>query len=149
MTQNNYKQIRESFFNSYKSFIDIILLSNTQNNLYNILILKKQLQNNLTKINVVIRSNHNNDEIYHHELSSNMVLNNEEANILIDDIRNDFINNHYITYSTVNLKPLIHTIQNKVLSLNIKLTNIEEYESAIKFNDKINKNNKFKVLTKS
>lgn len=147
--QNNYKLMRESFFNSYKSFIDIIQLSNTQNNLYNILILKKQLQNNLTKINIVIRSNHNNDEIYHHELSSNMVLNKEEANILIEDIRKDFIENHYITYSSVNPKTLIHSMQNKILSLNIKLTNIEEYTSAINFNNEINNKNKQRVLTKS
>ena len=147
--QNNYKLIRESFFNSYKSFIDIILLSNTQNNLYNILILKKQLPNNLTKINVVIRSNHNNDEIYHHELSSSMVLNKEEAKTLIDDIRNDFIENHYITYTSINPKSLIQTIQNKVLSLNIKLTNIEEYTSAINFNNETNNRNKQRVLTKS
>ena len=147
--QNNYKLMRESFFNSYKSFIDTILLSNTQSNLYNILILKKQLPNNQTKITVVIRSNHNNDEIYHHELSSSMVLNKEEANTLIEDIRIDFIENHYITYTSINPKSLIQTIQNKVLSLNIKLTNIEEYTSAINFNNKINNKNKQRVLTKS
>lgn len=149
MEQNNYKLIRESFFNSYKSFIDIIQLSNTQNNLYNILILKKQLQNNLTKINVVIRSTHNNDEIYHHELLSNMILNNEEANILIDDIRNDFKDNHYIAYSSVNQKTLIQTLQNTIFSLNIKLINKEEYEEAIIFNNKINQNiSRHKILAR-
>lgn len=149
MEQNNYKLIKDSFFNSYKSFIDFIMLSNKQNRLYNILILRKPMNYNLTKVNIIIRSTHNSNDNYYHEFSCNMILNNNEANNLINDIRNDFRNNHYIAYSSVNHKTLIQTLQNTKFSLNIKLINKEEYEEAISFNNEINQNaNRNKVLVK-
>lgn len=149
MDQNNYKLIRDSFYNSYKSFVDFIMLSNTQNKLYNILILRKRVNNNLVKLSIIIRSHNNNNDNFFHELSSNMILNNEESNILINDIRNDFRDNHYIAYSSVNQKTLIQTLQNTKFSLNIKLINKEEYEEAIIFNNKINQNiSRHKVLAR-
>lgn len=150
MEQNNYKLIRESFFNSYKSFVDYIMLSNAQNKLYNILILRKRDNDNLTRVNIIIRSSHNNNDNNYHELSSTMVLNNDEAGILINDIREDFRDNHYIAYSAVNPKTLIQTLQNTKFSLNIKLVSEKEFEEAINFNNKINiKSNRNKVLTRS
>lgn len=150
MEQNNYKIIRDSFFNSYKSFVDFIMLSNSQKKLYNILILRKPIHNNLTRVNIIIRSSHNNDDTYYHELASNMIINNEEASNLINDIRNDFKDNHYIAYSSVNPRTLIQTLQNTKFSLNIKLINNIEYEEAINFNKIINQNNnRYRVLTKS
>ena len=139
----NYEVIRKYFFNSYKSFIDFVSLTHNDEGLYCILILKKRLYNNLSKINVVIRDSQSGD--MYNEYSNNIILNNYEADKLIDDIRDDFVNNHYIAYSSVNPKTNIQTLQNTRFSLNIKLININEFERAMIFNNSIN-NHKRKSL---
>jgi len=149
MKEDNYRLIRDSFFNSYKAFVDFIMLSNTEEKLYNILILGKRIHGDLTRLNIIIRSSHNNDNTYYHEFASNMILSSQEASNLVSDIRDDFRDNHYIAYSSVNPKTLIQTLQNTKFSLNIKLNSISEYTEAINFNNSINKNsNRCKVLNK-
>ena len=144
----DYKIVKESFFKSYKSFIDVIMLTNINNKLYNILVLRKAIDKNLTNVSIIIRSSNNNNEDAYHEQISNMILSNEEACNLIDDIRNDFKENHYIAYSSLNYYTKIQTLQNTKFSLNIKILNEEEFEDAIAFNNKINcKSNRHKVLS--
>lgn len=140
MEQIDYKTMREYFFTSYKSFITCIMMTNKQQNTYNILILRKLTEQNLCNINIIINSGYNNNSESYHELKSNITLNMEEAYNLINDIRNDFKDNHYISYSAINPKNLIQVLQNTRFSLNIKLLNKEEYEDAMNFNNKINSN---------
>ena len=148
MEQKNYAVIRNSFFNSYKAFIDFIEMTQYQHSICAILILKnKTVNNNLSTINVVIRNNSNDDNVSN-EFSSSVTLSTIEAGNLINDIRNDFKKNHHITCSIVNPILNIHTIQNYRFSLNIKLYNQNEYEEAINFNNKIN-SSKLKILTRN
>lgn len=149
MKINDYKIIRGSFFNSYKSFIDFIMLTNADEKMYNILVLRNPINENITNVNVTIRNSNNNTSEYYNEFTCNMILNNDDANSLINDIREDFKENHYISYSSVNRMLSIQTLQNTKFSLNIKLLNNSEYEEAIIFNSKINQDNsRHKVLTK-
>jgi len=150
MGQIDYKLIKEAFFNSYKSFMNFLRLTNETNIMYNILILRKHLNDNLTNVNIIINSIDTTDENHNYNFKTNAVLTNEEAQELIEDIRLDFKNSHYISYSSANQSNLIQRLQNTNFSLNIKLLNEEELKDAIHFNDEINKDvNRHKVLTKN
>lgn len=147
MKKNNYAVYKQKFLCSYKSFIDYIDLIHKDQNMYNILVLRKDSKNNLVTVSVIIR-NCNNDEKMLNEFSNNVLLSREEANDLVYDIREDFRNNYDIQYSTINPKNFIQTLQNTIFSLHIKLNNISEFEEALKFNSKINCNKvKSKVLS--
>lgn len=137
MEEEKYKIAADYFFRSYKTFIDYIALTNNEN-MYNILVLKKPESNNLFKITVVIRCYCTVNDISN-EFSNNVILTNEEATNLINNIREDFKNSHYIAYSGVNSQTLFQTMQNTKFSLNIKLNSISEYEDAVNFNNKINR----------
>lgn len=147
MEKNNYAVTKEKFLCSYKSFIDYIDLIHKEQNMYNILVLRKDSKNGLVVVSVIIR-NCNNDERMLNEFSNNVLLSREEANNLVYDIRMDFRDNYDIHYSTLNPKNFIQTLQNKNFSLHIKLNNISEFEEALKFNSKINCNKiKSRVLS--
>ena len=148
MEQKDYKKIRDCFFKSYKSFVDFITITHNDYSMYSILILKKTIYNHISKISITIRNSHNSDSMFN-EYSNNVILTNDEAENLINDIRNDFRDTHDISYSAVNTGTFIQTLQNTKFSLNIKLNNLKEYEEAIEFNDKINCDSKrYRVLTK-
>lgn len=148
MKNKQYKITKDCFFRCYKSYIDYIGITNIES-MYNILVLRKPIYNNLTKVTVIIR-NYYTGEDTPNEFSTNVILTNEEVINLINDIREDFKNNHYITYATLNTQNFIQTMQNTNFSLNIKLYSIEEYEEAIKFNSKINcDGTRHKVLAKN
>ena len=84
------------------------------------------------------------------EYSNNVMLSDEIATELIDDIRKDFRDNHVISYSVVNPKDYTQTLQNTSFSLNIILNSEQELDEAIKFNSKINSNSgRYRVLTKN
>lgn len=148
MKKNN-SAVKESFLCSYKSYIEFIALTHKNQNMYNILVLRRPSGNNLVTVSVIIR-NCNNDERILNEFSNNVVLSVVEANNLVYDIREDFKNNHDILYSMVNTENYIHTIQNTNFSLNIKLNNEYEFEDALKFNSEINCNKgRYRVLSKN
>lgn len=142
MQKNNYKIIRDSFFNYYKSLMDFLrLMIETNNRTYNIEISRQLIDYDLFKVTVTINNQNITDDTF--------ILNREEAEMLIDKIRCDFKENHYISYSSLNQKTLIQTMQNTNFTLNIDLLNEEELEKAIKFNDTINKDgNRHRVLTR-
>lgn len=149
MQENNNAVIKEKFLCSYKSFINFIALTRKKQNMYNILVLRRNSEHQMVTVSVVIR-NYNNDERILNEFSNNVILNVREANELIYDIREDFVNNNNILYSSVNSKNFIQTMQNANFSLNIKLNSEREFEEALEFNSKINSNtDKNRVLSRN
>ena len=133
----NYETTRECFFKSYKSFIDFVTLTNNNDSMYTILVLKKNLFKNLIMVNIIIRNSNSGDNLYN-EYSSNVILSRGDAEEIIDDIRNVFIDNHYVDYSSINARTYVQTLQNTNFSLNIKLNYEPELIKAIEFNKKIN-----------
>ena len=147
--KNNNAVIKEKFLCSYKSFINFIALTHKNQNMYNILVLRRNSEHHTVTVSVIIR-NYNNDERILNEFSNNVILNAKEANELIYDIREDFVTNNNILYSTVNPKNFIQTMQNTIFSLNIKLNSEREFEEALQFNSKINcKSKKNRVLSRN
>jgi len=148
MENKKYKITKDCFFRCYKAYIDYLGITNIES-MYNILVLRKPIHNNLSKITIIIKNYYTGEDTAN-EFSSNVILTNEETISLINNIREDFKSNHYIAYSSVNPRTLIQTLQNTKFSLNIKLINAIEYEETINFNKKINQNNnRYRVLTKS
>ena len=148
----DYKLIEETIFNSYKSFMEFLRLTNKNNVMYTILVLRKPLCKGITSVNIIINSININDEnnSNNYNYKTNTVLPETESRQLIEDIRIDFRDNHYVSYSTVNESNLIQTLQNTNFSLNIKLLNEDEINEALSFNEKINSDgNRHKVLNKN
>ena len=149
MEQKDFKIIKDCFFKSYKSFIDFVSITHNDFSMYSILVLNKQMYSNLSKVSIIIRNRHNYDGMYN-EYANNIILTKDIEHILIEDIREDFKDNHYIAYSAINTRTLIQTLQNTKFSLNIKLNGETEFEDAMKFNEKINKDeSRHRVLTKN
>ena len=145
--QHDYTKVKDSFFDSYKSFINFIENIQEEHSICIILVLKrKNKDNDLSTVDVIVR-NSNNDGRKYNEFSSYITLPDTYANILVDDIRNDFKNNHYISYTSLNPRTHIQTLQNTKFTLNIKLYNQNEYEEAITFNQEVN-SSKRRILTK-
>lgn len=138
MEQINYILLRDAFFNSYKAYIDFLRLTNKGNDMYHILILRKPLNCDLVNLNIIINGICANDENYNYCFKNNVILNYAEAKVLVDMIRTDFRDNHYIAFCTVCPNDSIQRLQNTNYSLNIRLLDIEEQKEAITFNDKIN-----------
>lgn len=146
----DFKPIRETIFNSYKSFMEFLRLINETNTMYTILVLRKPLNKGMTNISIVINSINVNDQNKNYNYNINTALTDTESRKLIEDIRLDFRDNHYVSYSTVNSSNLIQTLQNTNFSLNIKLLNEDELNDALSFNNEINRDaTRHKVLTKN
>lgn len=151
MKPNNFNEIRERFFVSYKSFVDCLMLTHNEYNgdgMYSILVLKKKGRDGLSRISISIRNTHSNRGMLN-EFSNNAILPDVMATQLIEDIREDFKENHVISYSIVNPRDHIQTLQNTKFSLNIVLNTEQELEEAMNFNSRINGNSgRYRVLTK-
>lgn len=146
----DFKPIRETIFNSYKSFMEFLRLINESNTMYTILVLRKPTTKGMTNVSIIINSINVNDENNNYNYKTNYVLPDSESRELIEDIRLDFKDNHYVSYSTVNKSNLIQKLQNTNFSLNIKLLNEDELKDALSFNDEINRDgNRHKVLTRN
>lgn len=145
----NHTLLREAFYNTYKSYMDFLRLTNESRNMFYILILRKPINEELTNIEIVINGLNSSVDVNNYRFKNNAILNNTEAKQLIDDIREDFKMYHYVSYCTVNTSDSIQRIQNTNYSLNIKLINNKEIAEALSFNDKINTNGeRHKALTK-
>ena len=146
----DFKPIRETIFNSYKSFMEFLRLINETNTMYTILVLRKPTTKGMTNVSIIINSINVNDENNNYNYKTNAVLSDIESRKLIEDIRKDFKDNHYVSYSTVNESNLIQKLQNTNFSLNIKLLNADELNDALSFNDEINRDgSRHKVLTRN
>lgn len=145
----NYKLLREAFYNTYKSYMDFLRLTNQGKEMFYILILRKPLNNDLTNVDIVINGLNSSIDGHSYRFKNNVILNNKEAKELIDEIRNDFKMYHIISYCTVNESESIQRIQNTNYSLNLNLIDEEEIEEALNFNYDINTNkNRKKALIK-
>lgn len=136
----NYKILRETFYNTYKSYMEFLRLTNQGKEMFYILILRKPLDNDLTNVDIVINGINSRIEGHSYRFKNNVILNNIEAKNLIDEIRNDFKMYHTISYCTVNEAESIQRMQNTNYSLNINLISEEELDEALKFNYEINTN---------
>lgn len=147
MNKINYKIIKDSFYKCYESIMNLLRVTSitNNNNLYCILILRKPINNTLCKVKITINSYSNTNENYS---LKEIIISNDEAQILINEIRNDFKNKHYISYATVN-ENNIQRLQNTNYSLNINLLNENEINEALDFNKEINNNmERHKMLIK-
>lgn len=138
MEQINYNLLRETYYNTYKSYMDFLRLTNTGNEMFYILILRKPLNNDLINVNIIINGINATANGNNYQFKNNAIMSNIEAKNLINDIREDFKMYHFVSYCTVNTSDSIQRIQNTNYSLNIKLLNNEELEEAMIFNQKIN-----------
>lgn len=145
MKQIDYKILEESFFNMYQAILNHLRLTRNENTTYGIYISRTELHDNLFQVTIKIENKNNEQKfIFSDKLPY------EESISLIDNIRTDFKENHYITYSSTNQKEYIQTIQNTNFTLKIELKNNSEIEDAINFNSKINTSGeRHKVLTRS
>lgn len=145
MNNIDYKLLGESFFNMYQSILNHLRLTRTENTIYDIYITRTNTQDGLSQVMIKIE----NKNIEQKFIFSDK-LPYEEAVNLIDNIRIDFRENHYISFSTVNQMEHIQTLQNTNFTLKIQLKNEIEIEDAINFNYKINSNSeRHKVLAKA
>ena len=145
MNNIDYKLLEESFFNMYQSILNHLRLTRTTSTTYGIYISRTNMQDNLSQVSIRIENNNNEQKfIFSDKLPY------EESINLIDNIRIDFRENHYISFSTVNQKEYIQTLQNTNFTLRIELKNDSELEDAINFNSKINTNGeRHKVLARA
>ena len=147
------------FFNSYKSFVDYLLLTDKSSDIYRVLVSKKAIDENNSTLNIDIhntRYDYNtsermqNDKLdsKYYTYSNNITMSNTEIEELIDSIREDFAYNHYMVYSSVNEEEGYQTMQNTTFSLCIKLYTKEEIDKALAINEAINcnKSRRHKVL---
>jgi len=142
-------EVYNLFLESYINYIDYLSLSHNEYSKYKILVTRNKLSENNTKVNITIRNSKydykNELKVYedkakenYYEFTSHIILEDNSANKLIEDIRNNFKENHFIVYSAVNPNKM-QIIENSVMSLNIKLYTEEEIEEAIEFNSTINR----------
>lgn len=146
----NYKLLKEAFYNTYKSYMDFLRLTNQGKEMFYILILRKPLDNDLTNVDIVINGLNPSIEGHSYKFKNNVILNSKEAKELIDEIRDDFKMYHIISYCTINESEAIQRMQNTNYTLNINLINEEEIEEALIYNHEINTNkNRKKALIKN
>ena len=146
MNITDYKLIEESFFNMYQAILNHLRLTRTKNNEYNIHIARTYIQDNLYQVTIKIENKKTDKQKF---IFSDKLPYEESVN-LIENIRIDFRENHYISFSSVNEKECMQTLQNTNFTLRIELKSNCELEDAINFNGKINTNGeRHKVLTKA
>ena len=145
MNNIDYKLLGESFFNMYQSILNHLRLTRTENTIYDIYITRTNIQDGLSQVMIKIENKNSEQKfIFSDKLPY------EEAINLIDNIRMDFRENHYVAFSSVNQMGYIQTLQNTNFTLKIELKTENEIEDAINFNSKINSNGeRHKVLAKA
>lgn len=145
MNNIDYKLLEDSFFNMYQSILNHLRLTRRENTTYNIYIARTNTQDNLSQVTIRIENKNAEQKfIFSDKLPY------EESIDLIDNIKMDFRENHYISFSSVNEKEYMQTLQNTNFTLRIELKNDRELEDAINFNSKINTNGeRHRVLTRA
>lgn len=147
MKQIDYSLLKESVFTCYESYMNLLRLTRDDHSKYVINVLRTLEENNLTRVEIKIDGN--TDTGLPQKFLISTILNNEEVINLISDIRTDFRDQHYISYSSANEREKTQTLQNTNFTLKIELKNDEEVADAIEFNSRINSNVKRHVLSKA
>ena len=135
--------IKNYYLEDYINTIRYILtFDSSNNNKYTIDIENKPCDNGLSLLLIRITTNKvgniNKDLMLSKEIKG--YLPGDVAKDVVNEIRNHFIENHYIVYSSVCAINNTQTLQNEKFTVYIKLNNEQEIEEAYKFNDKINSN---------
>lgn len=152
MLEEKLLELKNYFFESYKNFINSIMMIQDiykVNNTYRIIVYKEKLENNFTRVNVEIKNiryDRNTEERITKDKRNNtyfdynhhVILTDDIAEILIDDIRRDFLNNHDIIFSSIVLSEKVQNIQNTIFQLCIKLSNDEDMLKADNIRKEIN-----------
>lgn len=120
----------------------ILTFDDDINNKYNIYIENKISDNLMSQLIIRIMSdkigNKNKDLLLNKEITA--FLPEDVAKEIVDEIRNNFAENHYLFYSSVNSLSKIQTLQNERFTFSVKLNNDVEVEEAKAFNNGINDN---------
>jgi len=139
----DYKLLEESFFNMYQAILNHLRLTRSENKSYEIYITRTLIQDNLYQTTIKITNNEQN-----FIFSDKLPL--EESINLINNIRMDFKENHFISFSSFNENEKIHTLQNTNFTLKIQLVDNIEFEAAYNFNTVVNTDGRrYRVLTKA
>lgn len=142
MLNNKEKEVLKNYYlQDYINTIRYILtFDNEINNKYYIYIENRISDNGMSQLTIRIMSdkigNKNKDLLLNKEIIA--FLPSSLAGEIVNEIRNNFAENHYLVYSSVNTIERIQTLQNERFTFNIKLNNENEVEEAKKFNDSIN-----------
>lgn len=142
MLNNKEKEVLKNYYlEDYINTIRYILtFDNEINNKYYIYIENRISDNEMSQLTIRIMSdkigNKNKDLLLNKEIIA--FLPSVLAEEIVNEIKNNFAENHYLVYSSVNTIERIQTLQNERFTFNIKLNNESEVEEAKKFNDSIN-----------
>ena len=137
----NDKELLSSFLDSYHSLMDYLRKVAAYPNEFSIFITKhkKDENNQILRVSIirsVIEDRENSGPI----LDNKTILPNELIMSAINGIRDDFRDNHEISYACVSPDTKLQTLQNTNFKLSITIDNNEELEEAIKYNGEINRN---------
>lgn len=152
MIEEKLLELKNYFFESYKNFINSIMMIQDiykVNNTYRIIVDKEKLENNLTRVNIEIKNiryDRNTDERITKDKRNNtyfdynhhVILTDEIAETLIDDIRIDFLTNHDIIFSSIDLNEKVQNIQNTIFQLCIKINDDKDMLKADNIRREIN-----------
>ena len=69
----NYKLLREAFFNTYKSYMNFLRLTNQGEEMFYILVLRKPIDKNLTNVDIIINSINSNIEGQNYKFKNNVI----------------------------------------------------------------------------
>lgn len=142
MLNNKEKEVLKNYYlGDYINTIRYILtFDNDINNKYSIYIENKPSDNEMSQLTIKIMSdkigNKNKDLLLNKEITA--FLPSFLAEEIVNEIRNNFAENHYLVYSSVNATSKLQTLQNERFTFTIKLNNEHEVEEAKEFNDNIN-----------
>lgn len=130
-----------SFLNSYHALMDYLRMEASYPNEYAIYITKhkKDEDHQILRVSIirnVIEDRENSGPI----LDNKTILSNELIIPAINGIRDDFRDNHEISYAGISPDTKYQFLQNTNFKLSISIDSNEEYEEALKYNNAIMRN---------
>lgn len=145
MEEKDYSIIKNYYLEEYNSIIKYILTYDTSlENKYIINIKSNSINEEISTLSITINPNKNN---YNYSVSKEIQVNlpNHLIKEIIDSIRENFNDNHYIIYSSLNINLKTQTLQNEKFTLYIKLTPLDDISEISNFNMNINSNKRHKT----
>lgn len=144
MLSNEEKEALKNYYlNDYINTVRYILTFDPSlDNKYTISLKKADRNDDTSMLSISIKASKSRNFFNIKALNKDIfaILPTEMANEIIYEIRNDFAENHYIVYSSINKNKRIQTLQNEKFCFSISFNNDEELEKALQFNSKINAN---------
>ena len=143
---NNDKELLNSFLDSYHTIMDYLRKIAAYPNEFNIFITKHKVDDFHQAIRISIIRNVIEDlDSSGHILDNRSTLPNELILSAINGIRDDFRDNHEISYACISPDSNFQTLQNTNFKLSIAIYDNEELMEAQNYNREINRNpNRFK-----